>query len=272
MEQVTQRVRRSLAGMVPASLLLFAWAAESAELECQQTLTAEEHAVALNRINNLMGKYSHLGMLRGEGTTRNLFAMNQPDVFWKTPMGPVGPEDMEDRFLQPGEAPPGAVGGQLHMHAMLTPVIEIAADGRTAQGVWDSFGPNISSGDSPGNWLWLKYGVDFIVEDGEWKIWHMQVFPIFNTPYYVSITDNARHMAAEAARRAAAGPGGEQGEGGPAMGGPGQNWSGPSGGDLWIYDGETAPRGPWVPEPHCTYDPEKSSAAYYDYSDFAAED
>jgi len=298
MELPTQFVKKSLIGLISAVTL--STAATAIAAECEQSLSTNELAVALNEINNLMGKYSHYGVLRGEGTTRELFAMNQPDVFWKTPSGPEGPEGMENRFLQPGEANPGMVGGQLHMHSMLTPIIEVAADGKTAQGVWDSFGPNISSGDGESSWLWVKYGVDFIKEDGDWKIWHMQVFPMFNTSYYVSITDSAkqRQQGGQGGGQPQGGPpggqGGEQPQGapgggqaqggpqggppgggreanGPAMGGPGQNWSGPSGGDLWIYDGQTAARGPYVPEPHCTYDPDKSSASYYDYSNYTAD-
>jgi hypothetical protein len=26
------------------------------------------------------------------------------------------------------------------------------------------------------NWFWEKFGVDFVKEDGEWKIWHFQIY------------------------------------------------------------------------------------------------
>lgn len=280
-----------LAGAVALGLAMSTSSAFAA-LTCKTTLSAADKVVALNEIENLMGRYSHLGHLRGENTLRELFAMKQKDVFWKTPTGPVGPEGMEKRFLTPGEAAPGEVNGQLHVHSMFTPVIEVAADGKTAQGVWDSFGPNLSNGTDVGNWLWVKYGVDFIKEDGAWKIWHMQVFALFNTPYNKSITESAKERAAGGgqggmgaggppgaapgaapggAAPAGAAPGGmAAGAGtGPAMGGPGQNWTGPEGGQ-WIYDGKTAPRGPNLPEPTCTYDPAKSSAIYGKYANWVA--
>ena len=162
---------------------------------CKQKLSAAEQVVALNAIANLMGRYSHLGRLRGEDTLEELFAMKQPDVSWRTPMGPQGPEALKRRFRQPGEAPRGEVPGQLHAHSMFSPVVEVAADGKTAKGVWDSFGPNISNGSDVGNWLWVKYGVDFIKEDGAWKIWHMQVYPLFNTPQDKTITQSAWERA-----------------------------------------------------------------------------
>lgn len=46
-----------------------------------------------------------------------------------------------------------------------------------------------------GSWLWVRYGVDFIKEAGEWKIWHLQVFPFFKTPFDKRWTVNAREQA-----------------------------------------------------------------------------
>ena len=168
--------------------------AAAAATACRYRIGAAEQAVALNAISNVMGRYSHLGGLYGEDTLEQLFAMKQPDVSWRSPTGPQGPEALRARFRQPGEAPRADVPGQLHVHAMLTPVIEVAADGRTAKGVWDSFGPNINSGSDIGNWLWVKYAVDFIKEDGAWKIWHMQVYALFNTP--VRQVDHAERLGA----------------------------------------------------------------------------
>jgi hypothetical protein len=266
------------AGAVVA--LAAAQGASAAAAACKFKLSAADQVVALNSIANLMGRYAHLGHLRGENTLVDLFAMKQPDVSWRTPSGPQGPEGMKGRFLQPGEAPRGEVPGQLHVHAMFTPVIEVAADGKTAKGVWDSFGPNINSASDIGNWLWVKYGVDFIKEDGAWKIWHLQVYALFNTPFNKSITESAWERAnpgmpgttvaraGGAPPAAGAAPGGApraggapgaapgQGANGPAMGGANQGWKQPK--DSWIYDGKSAPRGPAIPEPYCTFDPASS--------------
>ena len=59
------------------------------------------------------------------------------------------------------------IGGGYGMHTNLTPVIEIAGDGKTAKGVWFSLGLNGNDMASP-----EKYAADFVKEDGEWKIWH----------------------------------------------------------------------------------------------------
>lgn len=71
--------------------------------------------------------------------------------------------------------------GQLHMHSLTTPVIEVAGDGKTAKGIWIS--PGVEGMPGAAMWAWLKYGADFVKEDGKWKFWHLGVFGIFLTPY-----------------------------------------------------------------------------------------
>jgi hypothetical protein len=33
-----------------------------------------------------------------------------------------------------------------------------------------------------GSWLWERYGVDFVNENGSWKIWHLHVYTDFGAP------------------------------------------------------------------------------------------
>ncbi|MBP2645318.1 MAG: hypothetical protein H6Q75_758 [Firmicutes bacterium] len=68
--------------------------------------------------------------------------------------------------------------GTLIMHCLTTPIIEIAGDGQTAKAMWYTPGQVTgigSDGYPSAQWMWEKYGVDFINEEGEWKIWHMQI-------------------------------------------------------------------------------------------------
>jgi hypothetical protein len=66
--------------------------------------------------------------------------------------------------------------GEIACHPQTTPVIEIAGDGKTAKGAW--YSPGVVAGVRPDGkphamWMWEMYGVDFIKEDGQWKIWHL---------------------------------------------------------------------------------------------------
>lgn len=61
--------------------------------------------------------------------------------------------------------------GDMLLHVMDTPLIEIAEDGETAQGMW--YSPGCVTDGGGAKWVIVKYAIDFIKEDGEWKIWHL---------------------------------------------------------------------------------------------------
>lgn len=66
--------------------------------------------------------------------------------------------------------------GDLVMMPVQTPCIEVSGDGKTAKGVWFSQGLNFevgADGKPVAYSFWGKIGVDFIKEDGRWKIWHL---------------------------------------------------------------------------------------------------
>ncbi|MBB6253259.1 nuclear transport factor 2 family protein [Nitrospirillum iridis] len=72
-------------------------------------------------------------------------------------------------------------GAEWVMHTSTTPVIEIAGDGKTAQGAWYSPGIGVMPLYQDGKihlqsmMFFEKYGGDFVKEDGVWKIWHLQM-------------------------------------------------------------------------------------------------
>ncbi len=65
--------------------------------------------------------------------------------------------------------------GSLVAENLTTPLVEVAEDGKTAKGLWYYMMTDTDvSAAGPGThhqWGWL--GVDFVYEDGAWKIWHM---------------------------------------------------------------------------------------------------
>ncbi len=94
--------------------------------------------------------------------------------------------------------------GKLIFHYVTTPSIQIAGDGKTAKGLWivagvesglmtqqqaahapsylfeqnETGGTEVHGKRVWAHWLQIKYGVDFIRQDGEWKIWHFRCFEI----------------------------------------------------------------------------------------------
>jgi hypothetical protein len=98
------------------------------------------------------------------------------------------------KMMMPEKAQdPTKTPGHWYMHTLTTPVIEVAGDGKTAKGVWTSPGHETGTDSATGNlrayWCWTKYGVDFVKENGKWKIWHYHVYRIFLTPYEMSWVD-----------------------------------------------------------------------------------
>jgi hypothetical protein len=129
-------------------------------------------------------------------------------------------------------------GHEYAMHTTTTPIIEIAGDGKTAKGIWYSPGVGLSARingtnvNYGGTFFWEKYGADFIKENGEWKMWHCQMWYDWTPSFPSSMTASIGLSPMEMAQ------GGEQadkqmeqmrgGQGAPPAGG-GQG--GPPGGD-----------------------------------------
>jgi SnoaL-like protein len=95
--------------------------------------------------------------------------------------------------------------GKLIFHYTTTPVVEVAEDGETAKGLWIMTGlesgltdPEVAEslpeffftpGDVDGrrvwaHWVWCKYGIDFLKQDGVWRIWHFRCFEVARAPYH----------------------------------------------------------------------------------------
>ena len=65
-----------------------------------------------------------------------------------------------------------------------TPLIEVAFDGQTAKGMWYVYGSTteVYSTGPKAAWNFGRCAVDFIKEDGVWKIWHMTMFTDIQCP------------------------------------------------------------------------------------------
>ena len=100
--------------------------------------------------------------------------------------------------------------GNNAIHLLTTPIIEIAGDGRTAKGMW--YTPGIIMSTSDGKtptafWIWERYGVDFIREDGHWAFLHVQVNTDFMNPMGSPMQlqrEDAAAMGSEGAPKSAA--------------------------------------------------------------------
>ena len=76
--------------------------------------------------------------------------------------------------------------GSSVFHLLTTPIVEVARDGLSAKGFWYTPGAILSSNDGrtgEGVNMWERYGVDFVREDGQWRILHVEVITDFAYPF-----------------------------------------------------------------------------------------
>lgn len=69
--------------------------------------------------------------------------------------------------------------GIMIYHYVDTPVVELAGDGKTAKLTCLAPGLDAAAKALVQNWIYGKYHVDLIKEDGVWKLWHVQWFRTF---------------------------------------------------------------------------------------------
>lgn len=135
-------------------------------------------AVDIHEINNLMSLHAwyHAALMHNVEIDE-IWSKRDDIVLWFEQSGIFrGPEAIRQGYGK--NVSRESTKGFFTWHTITTPVVEVAADGKTAKGVW--YTPGIAgffqNNKSNFNWMFEKYGVDFIREDGVWKIWHMHVY------------------------------------------------------------------------------------------------
>lgn len=169
--------------------------------ELNDLMLQAERLEAAQACRNLMGRYSYLHTAFRNKEFMELWAKRE-DVSQTMPFGKfIGYEGVYQSYVdfhgdRNNPADYEELRGLMMIHEMGTDVIEVAADGKTAKGIWISPGTETapSPGKEKGSWCWGKYEVEFIKEDGEWKFWHMTLFPLFLTPYNRSWGEPALDM------------------------------------------------------------------------------
>lgn len=139
-----------------------------------------KHLENLEEIKKLQRKYQYwLYKQDYEKIVERCFAQKTPGIRMEASDSGVfkGIEGIKRFFLESMGAlrnKPGA----FTMHLAVGPIIEIAKDGKTAKSIW--FSPGCAGEPM---WVWGVYMIDYVKEDGEWKLWHVNFNPLFRTPY-----------------------------------------------------------------------------------------
>ena len=148
-------------------------------------MSVEELEVRVKRLEdnleimNLQSRYNfYLGMYWGERAVDELFAKNDPDVStdingarW---FGLDGVRRMFSQLDRVHKEMPGRMG----LLMAIQPLINVDKSGDRANGQWYCFGPSaLPTKNSPEDeehlgamWMFGRYDVDYVKEDGRWKI------------------------------------------------------------------------------------------------------
>lgn len=154
-------------------------------------------------VQNLMGQRAYYHVAGRNEKEFELYS-KRPDICWRQNQGVMVGHDairayyvdgnfsqqdeslraLQERYPEVEVKPDNRGMGSFVMHTLSTPVIVIADDGETAKGMW--YTPGVALVTTPTGvdsiWIWERYAVDFIKEDGQWRFWHIFVMTDFMLP------------------------------------------------------------------------------------------
>jgi len=241
------KIKQIAKGITLASLIACTTvAAQTASAESRPVISHGEHAFIALQVQNTMSKHAYFhaaGMnleevdllwVKRDGEFAESATFASP--MWvmagvETVRGAYGLENQKNREnalkaitaaypdMEFTEANLGA-GHEWAMHTNTTPIIEVAGDGKTAKGVWYSPGVGLMAkivGDDAqvgSVFFWEKYAGDFVLEDGQWKIWHLQMAYDFTPGFPEEMTERFAKINGEkdVEKRGEGGPMREAGE------------------------------------------------------------
>ncbi|KAJ4039191.1 hypothetical protein NW756_009694 [Fusarium oxysporum] len=163
-----------------------------------------QRAYDRGEVENVFSKYMHL---------HNVFQDEQIKALWVkcgtpgihaqyTNVGVYTDYDSIMAYHSGRPSPPG----KLILHETTTPLIEVAGDGETAKGFWLMAGVESGLADPKNvgtmpeflyepedknvdgkrvwtHWVWCHYALDFLKQDGQWKIWHFRCLEVTRAPF-----------------------------------------------------------------------------------------
>lgn len=137
-------------------------------------------------IQNLMGRATAALNFRQADKILSYFALEEEDVSLEyADEGLFEGREAVEAVVRDIIAAPVGKGEMLDMQ-LTTPMIEVAADRRTAEGLWwcPGAGCVVEKGCEPkAIWAWGMAAVDFIYRENEWKIWHLHYFRYIRCSY-----------------------------------------------------------------------------------------
>ncbi|RBR15260.1 hypothetical protein FVER53590_03474 [Fusarium verticillioides] len=163
-----------------------------------------QRAYDRGEVENVFSKYMHLHNVFQDEQIKSLWVKRgTPGVHAQyTNVGVYTDYDSIMAYHSGRPSPPG----KLILHETTTPLIEVAGDGETAKGFWLMAGVESGLADPKNvgtmpeflyepedknvdgkrvwtHWVWCHYALDFLKQDGQWKIWHFRCLEVTRAPF-----------------------------------------------------------------------------------------
>lgn len=148
---------------------------------------------AYQEIQNEMGRVIAAVNFRQPGKILSRFALDRPDVSLEYADEGVftGPQAVTTIVNEVVGRPPAP--GEMIDIQLTTPIIEIADDLQSAEGLWWCPGGGAivpDEGDPEAIWVWGMLAADFVPSGDTWKIWHLHYFRYIKCHYDRGWTDD----------------------------------------------------------------------------------
>jgi len=146
----------------------------------------------LQEIQRLQSQYAHyLFTQRFDRIVDDCFAKKAADVSVEFSDSGVYRGLASIRALYAAFMATKQIPGFFILHMAVNPYIEIARDGLSARSHWLS--PGAVGSNTSAGWVWGPYYVDYVKEEGAWRILHSNLAPLFRNRYEVSWAEARDH-------------------------------------------------------------------------------
>lgn len=164
----------------------------TSEAEVRELLARVQRLEDTLEIQKLQSKYAHyLFTQQFERIFAECFARNLADVSVEFSDSGVYRGAESVRSLYRAFEATREIPGFFILHMTVNPYIEIARDGRSARSHWLS--PGCAGSNTSASWIWGPCYVDYVKEDGAWRISHTNLAPLFRNRYETSWAEAKDH-------------------------------------------------------------------------------
>jgi hypothetical protein len=164
----------------------------TSEAEVRELLARVQRLEDTLEIQKLQSKYAHyLFTQQFERVFAECFARNLADVSVEFSDSGVYRGVDSVRSLYRAFEVTREIPGFFILHMTVNPYIEIARDGRSARSHWLS--PGCAGSNTSASWIWGPCYVDYVKEDGSWRIAHTNLAPLFRNRYETSWAEAKDH-------------------------------------------------------------------------------